>query len=560
MINPILIIGIDGGTWDILKPAINEGFMPNLKSIIEKDSHGTLKSVIPAITPAAWSSFQTGKNPGHNGVYDFQQWITNTLSSKVVNSTNITNTIWELASNAGKKVGVLNVPMTYPPKIINGNMVTGLLTPNLSSSFTFPAEFKQQLFEKIPDYQILNFESSFIKLSEIDLEDFLEKMIMNLEHRLKACKFMLQEQNCCDLFMVHFQASDVVQHVLWGYMLPEHPLFDKDKQQTIYKNFYNKLDVAIQESIDAFQANCNKEHSTFIISDHGFQSNYHHFNLTSWLAENDFVSQEYVNFHTKQRLLKNNKDTQKKNSPSTIVKLAKKIGIGKLASKFLSKESVKQLEIKTNLKKEKYDYQNDKVKFLHSCREGFIFILEQDPEKKQTIIDDIINKLSKVKDPKTGKIIAQNIFKANEIYKGDNIALMPDITIVPIENWTYVNMPENPDFIIDVDFESTLHIGTHSPDGIIAIHGPHVTNSEIIDAEIIDIAPTIAWLLNIDTNIEFDGKILKSYWDSHFIASLDSADKTVANIDSNGSKGNTSNYSKQESEDVEARLKDLGYL
>ena len=70
----ILIIGIDGGTWTVLTPAINQGFMPYLKSLVDSGASGILQSTIPAITPAAWGSFQTGVNPGVNGVFDFAYW------------------------------------------------------------------------------------------------------------------------------------------------------------------------------------------------------------------------------------------------------------------------------------------------------------------------------------------------------------------------------------------------------------------------------------------------------------------------------------------------------
>ncbi|MCG8513753.1 MAG: alkaline phosphatase family protein, partial [Halanaerobiales bacterium] len=181
MSSPVLIIGIDGGTWDVLNPAIEAGCMPNLSKLLEKSAHSPLNSVIPAITPAAWGSFQTGKNPGQNGVYDFKYWDQNG-HRQLVSSESLNDTIWEIAGKGGKKVGVLNVPMTYPPRKINGDMVCGVLTPGLTSNFTWPPELQAELLEAVPDYDILNLANVAVSPAEVPLEKFISTMNKNLDH------------------------------------------------------------------------------------------------------------------------------------------------------------------------------------------------------------------------------------------------------------------------------------------------------------------------------------------------------------------------------------------
>ena len=132
----ILILGIDGGTWTVLRPAIEQGYMPFLQSLIETGASGVLESTIPAITPVAWGSFQTGMNPGENGVFDFYRWDKEIKTQQLVSSQNLSMTIWDIAGRNGKKVGVVNVPMTYPVKPVNGYLVSGILTPSLKSEFT----------------------------------------------------------------------------------------------------------------------------------------------------------------------------------------------------------------------------------------------------------------------------------------------------------------------------------------------------------------------------------------------------------------------------------------
>ena len=137
----VLIIGFDGGTWTVLKPAMERGHMPFLKSLVDTGASGILESTIPAITPAAWGTFQTGRNPGANGVFSFSYWDRKSKNYLPINSTNLQQTIWQTVSKADKRVVSLNVPMTYPPQPVNGYVVSGILAPSLESSFTYPAEF-----------------------------------------------------------------------------------------------------------------------------------------------------------------------------------------------------------------------------------------------------------------------------------------------------------------------------------------------------------------------------------------------------------------------------------
>ena len=109
----VLIIGIDGGTWNILTPAIEQGFMPNLKEIVDSGASGILESTMPAITPAAWGSFQTGVNCGRNGVFDFAYWDKSENKAHYVSSSTLQTTLWEMASAAGKRVGFRDVQVEF---------------------------------------------------------------------------------------------------------------------------------------------------------------------------------------------------------------------------------------------------------------------------------------------------------------------------------------------------------------------------------------------------------------------------------------------------------------
>ena len=132
----VLVIGIDGGTWDVLGPLARRGVMPTLARVLDEGAHGELTSVIPWYTVPGWTSLMTGANPGRHGLLHWVRsdpsdyWESRRAGRGFTASTDlIVPTFWDVAGAAGKKVAVVNMPMTYPAWQVNGVMVTGLLTP-----------------------------------------------------------------------------------------------------------------------------------------------------------------------------------------------------------------------------------------------------------------------------------------------------------------------------------------------------------------------------------------------------------------------------------------------
>ena len=533
MSNPVLIIGIDGGTWDVLKPAMDAGCMPNLSNIVSQGASSPLSSVIPAITPAAWGSFQTGRNPGQNGVYDFKYW--DQLGQRqLVSSDKLKNTIWEIASTAGKRVGVLNVPMTYPPRKINGEMICGLLTPGLSSNFTWPTELKDELINAVPDYDILNLSNVAVSPTELPLDEFLTTMNLNLDHRLKAGLHLINSRSY-DLFMIHYHASDIVQHGLWGFLDPSHKLFSPEKQKLIFEKFYAHLDENIGKTIEAFKNRMGQNTFTILMSDHGFQANVNQVNMSKWLIDNGYLPKP---------------QKAKKRNPA--VMFAKKIGLGKIAKIFIPQKKVAKIEQQLNLKQEQPQH---KILYSGGCREGFLTIIEQDQQKKSELITEIIGKLKTLQH--NGQNIFAQIYRKEDIFHGDNLDTMPDITMVPIDKWSSVFNESSDNLFIETDIETTIHVGTHHQDGIFAITGPGVKSGPTQTNNILDITPTVLWLLGISvTDSRFDGKILHHIFEnSDFLNATENISVSITN-----NEIQKDSFTKSETDDVEQRLKDLGYM
>ncbi|HET8675412.1 MAG TPA: alkaline phosphatase family protein, partial [Blastocatellia bacterium] len=119
--NKVLVIGLDGASFNVLDPLIEKGYMPNLARLVATGTRADLETTFPPITAVAWSSFMTGKNPGKHGIFEFVRRDHGTKRELAVNATyRQGRAIWDLMGEAGKRVIVHNFPCTYPPREVNG--------------------------------------------------------------------------------------------------------------------------------------------------------------------------------------------------------------------------------------------------------------------------------------------------------------------------------------------------------------------------------------------------------------------------------------------------------
>ena len=138
---------------------------------------------------------------------------------------------------------------------------------------------------------------------------------------------------------------------------------------------------------------------------------------------------------------------------------------------------------------------------------------------------------------------------------------MPDITIVPIDKWSIAFKPDLADQeIIAINLENTFHVGTHHQDGIFVARGKNVLPGKVETLDLVDVAPTIFWLLNLkDDSIKFDGKIIDNIWTDDF-ACLVNGTKAIDVMPSEGNSSKPDNFGDDEKNILEKRLNDLGYM
>jgi predicted AlkP superfamily phosphohydrolase/phosphomutase len=537
MANSALIIGIDGATWTVLKPAMERGYMPFMKSLADRGASGILESTLPAVTPAAWGTFQNGRNPAVNGVLDFITWDKETKRTTLVNSTYLQQTIWEILSQSGKDVVAINVPLTYPPRPVNGYIVTGILTPSMESSFTYPPEFKIELLGHFPQYKILNLQSIPKEYSAatrpVNFINTLNEVAVN---QVEAAIYLLKKRQW-DLFMLHFQVTDMLQHALWKYLDPNHPEFDASVQESIFSTFYKLIDEQIQRLVAVYKEN-NQESIVIAASDHGFESHYRCINIANWLVQENYQILNRTSF----------------------TKPINKYVFSKLCGLFrhIPIKRVQSLRSIIYEKMQLLDYEKTKVVCHGGCKEGLVYVLEKDPVLKHEIEESLVDKLSRLSD--SGKPVIRKIYTISELYGVSASRHLPDLIIEPENGYSIKpNFQPKSELFTSVTADDIMNIGKHHKDGIILVSGQTIQPNSSLHLRLIDIVPTLLYYFQISTPEVLEGRVCTELFNDSFIK--DNPVPQNVSSRSTGPQASQENvYSAEDQELIRQRLRALGYL
>ena len=176
----LMVIGLDGATLDLLLPWARDGELPAFGKLLNESAWRPLESTRPPLTCPAWPAFYTGKNPGKLGAMDF---MGGDGGSRIVSYADIRGVaFWDVAAQHGMRSLVINVPVTYPPRIQNGFMLSGMLTPPGRPCYTsrpLMAEIETHVGEYVVDLDV-------VTLGSFDRPRSLERFYPMMDQRYKT--------------------------------------------------------------------------------------------------------------------------------------------------------------------------------------------------------------------------------------------------------------------------------------------------------------------------------------------------------------------------------------
>ena len=238
--------------------------LPRLRQLCQSGFYGSLESTVPPITVPAWMSMMTGRDPGTLGIYgfrnrkDYSYTGLNMASSKMVKEP----TVWDLCALRNKQVVILGVPLTYPPRPVNGALICGFPCPGGSSDYTYPPELKDEIARISPGYQI-----DVNEFRTNDKKHLLDQIETMTRERFDLASKMVTSRDW-DLFMVVEMGPDRIQHGFWSYMDPSHRKYTPGHPfEHAIRDYYIRLDAHIGKLLDAAPADA----AILVVSDHGCQ-------------------------------------------------------------------------------------------------------------------------------------------------------------------------------------------------------------------------------------------------------------------------------------------------
>jgi predicted AlkP superfamily phosphohydrolase/phosphomutase len=270
-----VLFGVDGLTFRVLNPLIERGDLPSFRKLSQNGCEAILESKYPPVTPAAWTSLSTGMRPAVHGVYDFWEYEEEQRGmprkARVQTHRKGAKAIWNILSDYGKQVLVINVPVTYPPETVNGVMISGYLTPSSDVDFTYPVNFKEELYRAVPDYLIdLEHDDMFSMKLTGKPDPLIDATLRMTERRIKLTLYLMKEKPW-DFCYVAFVGADRLQHPLWD------DIMALDRRVTEY---FRLLDHGLGLILEQL----GPDGSLFVVSDHGFQGATHFFDINEYLC------------------------------------------------------------------------------------------------------------------------------------------------------------------------------------------------------------------------------------------------------------------------------------
>jgi predicted AlkP superfamily phosphohydrolase/phosphomutase len=259
----LMLIGIDGGTWNNLMPWIKAGELPAFAKLISEGSRGILHSTIPANTYSALPCFFTGQNLGKTGIFSLMK------NGRLIKSSDIEGKrFWEYLCDNKIEPFICGLRMTYPPTISSGLMVSGdmLIPSSKSEKVTYP---RNEFFK---DYHMFLEEKDALEKTHMDNKEKLKDVYIKIGQSQYSLFKKYLKSNKHDFVLFYNTITDNAQHFLWD-------------RPDLLLEVYKEVDRILSDTLNSFS-----EYNFLLFSDHGFEKEMDGiFYFNTWLKKQGYV-------------------------------------------------------------------------------------------------------------------------------------------------------------------------------------------------------------------------------------------------------------------------------
>lgn len=477
---PTVLIGLDGATFTVLDPLMERGVMPFLAQLAAGGVRAPLRTIMPPLTPPAWTSLMTGKRPGQHGVFDFFQKedpdseYYSFASSRDVHSA----TIWSLASDHGRRVISLNYPLMFPPPAVEGYVVPGGWMPwrQLRLGCHPPGLFDRlkQLPSFEPKEMSLDMELEAKAIDGAAEEEYADWIALHARREQRwfdILEHLLVHEDGADLIGIMFDGPDKLQHLCWRFIdvtsRPQQPTPWEQQIVDLCEAYFRGLDRMIEQIVGL----AGDDATVLLASDHGFGPAEHVFYVNAWLAEQGHLAWK-------------DEAAAPDDEPH--------LGFAEMT-------------------RHVYELDWDRtVAYAATPTSQGINIARRRPDgttmpdgQHAELCERIAASLRTLRHPQTGEPVVLDVHRRAEVYAGPHERLGPDLSLVLADGVVMsILRSEQPVRRLPTPY------GTHAWQGIFLGCGPQIRQGVALDElSILDVAPAVLYSLDVPIPDDIAGRL-----------------------------------------------------
>lgn len=531
MSEKVLILGLDGATWRLLRPLLQAGELPHLAALVQTGASGTLRSSIPPLTAPAWSTFQTGANPGKHGVFDFRVfdraarrlWLASARDLRLP-------TLWQVVSAAGRRVVAVNVPLTYPPQPVRGLVIGGMLAQKEDQTLLYPPERFDDVLGRHPDYRISP--PMVSQRGRMGRHAFVEANI-KVERRRCELALDLMAREPWDLFMVQNQSLDYIQHAYYHLMDSGAAEFDPSGHADVLR-FYRAMDENVGRLVEGVPPGTD----VVVLSDHGFKLQHRLIHLAPWLRNEGYLVER---FSLGQRLLQ----------------LARRVDTFKLRrhlAHWVLRGKKARFATAASTALQRIDWARSQAFVAIGSVFGCLYVNRETVVDAEGLLQELQGRLIQLTDPQSGRRVVERVLLGRDVYRGPYAHNGPDLIAEPAEDFSFgaPSLVAHPVPFVDIDFELEAP-GGHHPEGVFIWSGAGVKPRVGLDADLMDVAPTVLARMGVPVPDHMDGHVLADLFEPSPAAVVQPWEPELRQT-------TDGELSQEDEEELRRRLSGLGYL
>ncbi len=457
----VVVIGLDCAEPSLVFDRFADR-LPNLTRLRERGVWGKLRSCDPPITVPAWMSMMSSKDPGTLGYYGFRNRADRSYE-KMTTATSLAvkePLLWDRLGQAGKRVILLGVPQTYPPRPVNGLMVTDFLTPSIASNYTHPPGLKDEI-AALADVHPYEFDISDFRTP--DKGKIRDSLVRMTDKRFALARHLITTKPW-DFFMMVEMGTDRVHHAFWQHMDPAHHRYVPGNAfETVIPDYFAHVDARIGELLAVVPDDAH----VVVVSDHGAQCMDGGIALNEWLYQ-----QGYLVLH------------EPPAAPSRL-------------------EALKVDWARTTAWGSGGYYGRLFLNVKGREPQGLI-----EPGDYEATRDKLINELEALGDP-DGRPIGTRVLKPESLYRAVRGQAPPDL-FVYFGNlrWRSVGTVGTGQ-VHTFENDTGPDDANHAQDGLIVLAGPGIpAEGPVPGLEIRDLAPTVLRLFGLDVPADLQGRAI----------------------------------------------------